>query len=139
MKNKGQAAMEFLMTYGWAILAAVIAIGALAYLGVFSPETSDYCVISAPFSCDESAIGTDIQLNIRNGGGQSLTINNITIDGCTSYTTVTPVADGATTGAITVTCGLNPGDQVNKNIKISYIKSGGAINQTVSGSIRGKV
>lgn len=37
MQNKkGQAAMEFLMTYGWAILAAIIAIGVLAYFGVFS-------------------------------------------------------------------------------------------------------
>ena len=38
MKNKGQAAMEFLMTYGWAILAGIIAIGVLAYFGVFNTE-----------------------------------------------------------------------------------------------------
>ncbi len=37
MNNKGQAAMEFLMTYGWAILAAIIAIGVLSYFGIFSP------------------------------------------------------------------------------------------------------
>ena len=36
MKNmKGQAAMEFLMTYGWAILVVLLAIGALAAFGVF--------------------------------------------------------------------------------------------------------
>jgi len=32
--KKSQAAMEFLMTYGWEILAAVIVIGVLAYFGV---------------------------------------------------------------------------------------------------------
>ena len=32
--KKGQAAMEFLMTYGWAILIALIAVGALYYLNV---------------------------------------------------------------------------------------------------------
>lgn len=37
MKRKGQAAMEFLMTYGWAILAAVIVIGVLAIY--FRPST----------------------------------------------------------------------------------------------------
>lgn len=39
MKNKkGESmAMEFLMTYGWAILASIIAIGVLAYFGVFTP------------------------------------------------------------------------------------------------------
>ena len=35
-KKKGQAAMEFLMTYGWAILAALIAIGVLVYFKVFT-------------------------------------------------------------------------------------------------------
>jgi len=38
MKNykKSQAAMEFLMTYGWAILVVLVALGALAYLAVLS-------------------------------------------------------------------------------------------------------
>jgi len=35
--RKSQAALEFLMTYGWAILVVLIAIGALAYFGVLSP------------------------------------------------------------------------------------------------------
>ncbi|OIO65415.1 hypothetical protein AUJ68_03195 [Candidatus Woesearchaeota archaeon CG1_02_57_44] len=39
MDNKGQAAMEFLMTYGWAIIVVLAAIGALAYFGVLSPTT----------------------------------------------------------------------------------------------------
>lgn len=38
MFKKGQAAMEFLMTYGWAILVVLAAIGALAYFGVLSPD-----------------------------------------------------------------------------------------------------
>ena len=35
--KKGQVAMEFLMTYGWAILVVIAAIGALAYFEVLSP------------------------------------------------------------------------------------------------------
>lgn len=39
MNKKSQGAfMEFLMTYGWAILGFVIAIGVLAYFGVFSSQ-----------------------------------------------------------------------------------------------------
>jgi len=38
MGKRAQAAMEFLMTYGWAILVVLVAIGALAYVGVLSPE-----------------------------------------------------------------------------------------------------
>jgi hypothetical protein len=37
--KKSQAAMEFMLTYGWAILAAIIAIGVLAYFGVFDPNS----------------------------------------------------------------------------------------------------
>lgn len=36
--RKGQTAMEYLMTYGWAILIILIVAGVLAYYGVFSPS-----------------------------------------------------------------------------------------------------
>jgi hypothetical protein len=39
MKKKSKAGMEFLLTYGWSILAGVIAIGVLLYFGVFSPQS----------------------------------------------------------------------------------------------------
>ena len=35
--RKSQAALEFLMNYGWAILVVLIAVGALAYFGVLNP------------------------------------------------------------------------------------------------------
>jgi len=37
LSKKSQAALEFLMTYGWAILVVLVAVGALAYFGVLSP------------------------------------------------------------------------------------------------------
>jgi uncharacterized protein (UPF0333 family) len=39
IRKKSQAAMEFLMTYGWAIIVVLVAISALAYFGVLSPKT----------------------------------------------------------------------------------------------------
>lgn len=38
MNKKSQYAMEFLMTYGWAILVVIAMVGALAYFGVFNPD-----------------------------------------------------------------------------------------------------
>ena len=35
--KRGQVALEFIMTYGWAILVVLVAIGALAYFGVLNP------------------------------------------------------------------------------------------------------
>src|SRR3989344_379178 len=51
--KKGQVAMEFLMTYGWAILIILIAVAALWLLGVFSPSTVNRCQVEAPFNCGE--------------------------------------------------------------------------------------
>jgi len=48
MKTKGQAAMEFLMTYGWAILAAIIVIGVLAIYFRPSTLTSNSVIVTAP-------------------------------------------------------------------------------------------
>ena len=56
--RKSQVALEFLMTYGWAILVILVAVGALAYFGFFdnlklckiSPEHSNYfkknCIVT---------------------------------------------------------------------------------------------
>jgi len=38
MNKKGQAALEFLTTYGWAFLVILIMIGALSYFGVLNPS-----------------------------------------------------------------------------------------------------
>ncbi|MDD5023048.1 MAG: hypothetical protein PHU63_02665 [Candidatus ainarchaeum sp.] len=46
--RKGQAAMEYLMTYGWAILVLVIVIAALYY---FLPKTQDTCLFQQNFEC----------------------------------------------------------------------------------------
>ncbi len=44
-----QAAMEYLMTYGWAIVILAVVLGALAYLGVFNPI--DYAPKAQPGAC----------------------------------------------------------------------------------------
>lgn len=42
--KKGQAVMEWLMTYGWAILVVLVAIGALVYFEVIPLDgRSKYC------------------------------------------------------------------------------------------------
>jgi hypothetical protein len=44
MKRKGQAAADFLMTYGWVILAIVVVAAVLWNMGVFN--TSQNCKLS---------------------------------------------------------------------------------------------
>lgn len=73
--KKGQAAMEFLMTYGWAILVVLAAIGALAYFGVLSPKNllPSSCTVSAGFGCSNAkAVGTGAELILRNNMGEDI-------------------------------------------------------------------
>ena len=54
MKKRGQAALEFLTTYGWVILVLILVVGSLAALNVFkSPSTPSTCSIAGPFVCQD--------------------------------------------------------------------------------------
>ena len=68
--NKGQAAVEFLTTYSWAILALIIALAALAYFDVFDGDrfTQEVCSSGSQLQCLESFVDSDglFQLRIRN-------------------------------------------------------------------------
>ena len=86
-KKQGQAALEFLTTYGWAFLVILVMIGALAYFGVLDPSNfvADRCVMGNPLSCegqnyvitnDGTAVTTSLQ--VRNAFNMPLTITNVT-------------------------------------------------------------
>ncbi len=82
LKNsrEGQAAMEFLMTYGWAILVVLIVIGALAYFGVLSPSTilPEKCTFPVSISCSDFQVGSNsITLNLLNGAGRDMNVARI--------------------------------------------------------------
>lgn len=141
--KKGQAAMEFLMTYGWAILAAVIVIAVLAYFGVFSPSTyvPNQCVISAPFGCNAGVASSTagVTLEIRNGAGEALNITSVTVAGCTGTVTGlgTAAADSLTT--VNIACTPTQGSKFKGDITVNYKKAGSALELSSSGSIVSKV
>ena len=79
--KRAQAAMEFLMTYGWAILVVLIVIGALAYFGVLSPSTllPEKCTFPVSLSCLDHAVGNGFMaISLQNGAGRDITIRGVT-------------------------------------------------------------
>ena len=83
--NKGQAAMEFLMTYGWAILVVLAAIAALAYFGVLSPEKflPQKCILQPGIACvSHKVTPTAVTLVISNGLGRTIIVNSIAVGSC---------------------------------------------------------
>ncbi|MBW2967861.1 hypothetical protein KY362_05225 [Candidatus Woesearchaeota archaeon] len=70
--KKAQAAMEFLMTYGWAILVVLAAIAALAYFGVLSPDRflPEKCTLPSGVAClDFTGTTTQVDMVIQNSAG----------------------------------------------------------------------
>jgi len=59
--KKGQASLEYLSTYTWAILVMIIFIGVLIYFDLFSAEkyTSQHCTFDANFFCHDYIIERD--------------------------------------------------------------------------------
>ena len=84
--KKSQAAFEFLITYGWALLMIMVIIAALAYFGVFNPKKilPARCTFSPEINCIDYniAYGTDgtdgsVKLKLKNSIGDSVIIDSI--------------------------------------------------------------
>ena len=159
MKNakKGQAAMEFLMTYGWAILVVLIAIGALVYFGVISPEKfiQDSCTLTPPLSCSQIgdfqaiALGaSNVKFQVQNGAGSNIDVVGVVLtesdaNVCARVDSVAAIADGAKAELI-FTCNdisatTEVGTKFKADIDITYTVSGGAYAQVSSGRIAVRV
>ncbi len=78
-----QSAMEYLITYGWAILIIAVALAALFALGLFNPGNvlGDQCILPAGFSCTsiEMASSGVLTVNLEQA---TLSTINITAYGC---------------------------------------------------------
>ena len=82
LNKRSQSALEYMMTYGWAILIIVIVAVILYSMGIFNPSSSISTTItgfsSTPVS---SAIFTDnggLSLSVQNSVGYPIEITNIT-------------------------------------------------------------
>ncbi|MEK6861923.1 MAG: hypothetical protein AABY07_08205, partial [Nanoarchaeota archaeon] len=135
--KKGQAAMEFLMTYGWALLVVLIAIAALAFFGVLNPSRflPNSCNLAPGFGCvDFKADDSDNAVTIILQNGLGDTLNGVILSltsaqgGCASAT-FTPggiqVLDGSQTTFIGACAGLAIGAKLKGDLIISYTTSSG--------------
>lgn len=138
--NRGQAAMEFLMTYGWALLVVLAAIGALAYFGVLNPSKflPASCTITPGIGCDEFKVtANSVQLLLRNGVGSDLTVATIAIATCTTSAAAT-WTDGSILGGAsgTTLAGCSNGavgSRFKQDVNVTYTISG--ISHTKVGQI----
>jgi hypothetical protein len=140
--KKSQAAMEFLMTYGWAILVVLAAIAALAYFGVLSPEKflPEKCVLSPGLACVSHKVEpTQTTLVISNGLGRSITIDSISVGGCTGSFTNDMISGNETTFLITGCSNGASKDVFKGEVTLGYTEKATSLTKTVYGDIATKV
>ena len=153
MHKKGQAAMEFLMTYGWAILAAIIVIAVLAvYFKPSALQTSN-AIVTAPFYANAWNVvsGTGVSIEVRNQAGEEVTVTDVTVSG-TGASSGTDCSWDESGGSQIVSagdlqlfvldtdialgsCAFAAGDSYTGDILITYTKGGGTTELSSTGSI----
>ena len=156
--RKSQAAMEFLMTYGWAILVVLVAIGALAYFGVLSPDRvlPAKCQLPAGIACTDFKItagatpttGT-VDIVLRNGVGFDIGSEDATDDfrvavtGCTGDYIVTTdtveLSNGQQKTFQVTACSLSAGSKFSGNFNVSYVNKDTDLAHKIQGTITGRV
>ncbi len=149
--NRGQAAMEFLMTYGWAILVVLVVIGALAYFGVLSPDTllPEKCTLPVMLNCKDWRVdktASTIALTIQNGAGRDLNVYRVNVsgdtiaaNGCIDSTFVTLRNGNSMTSNHASCTYTNKGRSKDRyKIVITYSNADSSTNHTVDGELLAK-
>jgi hypothetical protein len=145
MKKRGQAAMEFLMTYGWAILAAVIVVGVLWYLlGNPANLAGNQFQVAAPLVQKGLVVNTTgLLLNILNGAADTINVTFInmtdSIPNC-AFTSVTGILIGVgNEQSFYLPCNNVQGARVNSDVVFYVYEGSSTFRQTLTGSISGRV
>ncbi len=152
-ERKGQSAIEYLTTYGWAILAIVIAGAAILLLlnqgGATCPKTAPATAFGGNMQLDTWAFtgNSQLDLELRNSGGQTMTINDVYVDsnqdesfteGNTSVGTSLNTGD-TTSVTVSSISGLTSGACNQINVRVNYDISGLDNPTNATGTLQGTI
>jgi hypothetical protein len=136
MKKRGiksQAAIEFLMTYGWVVMVVFVAIGGLAYFGVLSPDKflPRKCFLEAGLGCRDFKVNEDsATFVIENGKGEDITISGIGVTGCTGTASGT-LNNGQKESFTVGGCSNTAGEKLDGGVNITYTSESGLIHKNI--------
>ncbi len=163
--KKAQSAMEYLMTYGWAILIVIIVAAALYALGIFNPATytgripTGFTTLGAPEDWDVNSDG-DVRIILNNRLASQITVYEISVTsgtttdtwetvGCTGAGTYLTIAPNGQVEPSNTTCPssneeyeLNVGSQTSGttySVDVEILYNSGGFNHTESGKITGTI
>lgn len=149
VNRKAQSALEYLMTYGWAILIIVIVGAALFALGVFNPGGTTALQIRglSNFQVDDALLSSagnlTLVLGVKTGKTTQVSDIDYSIQAYTACnntaddTDVTIPASQTRTSALgpAAVCSLTAGDQVYVDVDIDYSVAGSSLQHTDTGTL----
>ncbi|MFH1285166.1 MAG: hypothetical protein ABIH99_01145 [Candidatus Micrarchaeota archaeon] len=147
--KRGQAAMEYLMTYGWAILVIIIVLAALLYLGVFNigERLPERCDFPAGFQCTNQIVTGStgaLTFNLINAQQKQVTLEGAACAAAdasqpTTFDTINQniaVGSNLTVSVSTNDCPTgSAGTMLNGKIWIKYKLAGDASSRYTSGNL----
>lgn len=160
--NKGQAALEFLTTYGWAFLVILVMVGGLSYFGVFDfkAKLPDSCTFSGTniecisWQINNGTTQDQVQMRIKNIGEKDMYVVGVDLleramsnDGkqfchfTIPETKILPRQEsdllfGRAGTDIGSSCGIYAGEKGTYDLVLRYTSNaGGAIQSTTTGAI----
>lgn len=164
--RKGQAAMEYIMTYGWALVALVAVIGAILATGAFNPSylISEECTLQPDLGCTAHLLYKDgagdytLMFRVSNGLGYDILLGDVLVttssgDEYTAYTSDLSgdLLEQGTSAVITMKLdGLEKsrGEIERMKVSVSYVSCAPEVNyecdssgpeHTVSGRIVARI
>ncbi len=143
--GKGQGALEYMTTYGWAVLAVLIAAVVLWQMGMFSAPVSDgwsgFGIIRpVEWSCDTDG---DSDIYFNNAAGASISGITAAFDGQTAACSSGKVMTGKlfscnVTGTLDACKDGRAGDRYKLDVSVNYLSPTGAARSS-SGAVWGAI
>jgi len=136
-KLKAQSAMEYLMTYGWAILIIAVVLGALFSLGVFSGSSllGTSCIATPGFLCQNPLLSTSGTLTATIGQENGYTAYN-------AFFYVSPQASGVNSAGFPTSayqCSSPVGTNLNSGQTVTISCPTGLSSPTIGTSFSGYI
>ena len=143
-KKKGQGALEFIMTYGWALLVGIIVIGSLWFFFGFDKAAfvTEHCLMGPGFYCPDVVVDEgSITILTKNVAGKDFDSFYFSDPSCQIESAGEGVLfEKDEEKKFTVTgCDLNAGDVYDSDPTMLYSFSGSSIDHNKAFSILGVV
>jgi hypothetical protein len=141
--KKGQAAIEYMITYGWAFLVIIAAVGVLGYFGLLNPTKyiPESCQFGEQLKCIEHNVmnnGT-IEIRFRNNFGTDVVVTNANGDVSLSGAQVNIPQGEVKKITLETSRTIFEGTKERFDVIIGFKRDGGTHEHNLSGSMFAKV